>query len=87
MTDIDKALAEAMKDAVLYGTGFIKDGKHISIEDVYLDPRDATIEAQAAEIEMLRDALGIAIVLVAAELPYAPMLPHLRAALAGKAGQ
>jgi len=45
------------------------------------------VEAQAAEIEMLRDALGIAIVLVAAELPYAPMLPHLRAALAGKAEQ
>ena len=45
------------------------------------------IEAQAAEIERLRDALGIAIVLVAAELPYAPMLQHLRAALAGKAEQ
>ena len=45
------------------------------------------IEAQTAEIERLRDALGIAIVLVAAELPYAPMLQHLRAALAGKAEQ
>jgi hypothetical protein len=48
---------------------------------------DAKVEAQAAEIERLRDALGIAIVLVAAELPYAPMLQHLRAALAGKAEQ
>lgn len=47
----------------------------------------ARYETQAAEIERLRDALGIAIVLVAAELPYAPMLQHLRAALAGKAEQ
>jgi hypothetical protein len=47
----------------------------------------AKVEAQTAEIERLRDALGIAIVLVAAELPYAPMLQHLRAALAGKAEQ
>jgi hypothetical protein len=48
---------------------------------------DAKVEAQAAEIDRLRDALGIAIVLVAAELPYAPMLQHLREALAGKAEQ
>jgi hypothetical protein len=53
MTDDDKALMEAMKDAMLHGRGFIKDGKHIPIEDVYIDPRDATIEAQAAEIERL----------------------------------
>lgn len=33
---------------------FIKDGKVISADDVYLDPRDATIQAQAAEIERLR---------------------------------
>jgi hypothetical protein len=44
-------------------------------------------EAQAAEIERLREALGIAIVLVAAELPYAPTLQHLREVLAGKAEQ
>jgi hypothetical protein len=36
---------------------FIKNGKVISADDVYLDPRDATIEAQAAEIERLREAL------------------------------
>lgn len=59
MTDDDKALVEAMKDAVLHGRGFIKDGKHIPIEDVYIDPRDATIEAQAAEIERLRESLEI----------------------------
>jgi hypothetical protein len=57
MTDNDKELVEVMKDAVFYGTGFMKDGKHIPIEDVYLDPRNATIEAQAAEIERLRKAL------------------------------
>jgi chromosome segregation ATPase len=33
---------------------FIKNGKVIRADDVYLDPRDATIEAQAAEIERLR---------------------------------
>lgn len=54
MTDDDKALVEVMKDAVIYGTGFMKDGKHIPIEDVYLDPRDVTIAAQAAEIEGLK---------------------------------
>lgn len=37
---------------------FIKDGKVISADDVYLDPRDATIETQAAEIERLREALA-----------------------------
>jgi hypothetical protein len=36
---------------------FIKNGKVIRADDVYLDPRDATIEAQAAEIERLREAL------------------------------
>ena len=52
MTDDDD---KALEDAVLYGAGFMKDGKHIPIEDLYLDPRDATIEAQAAEIEKLRE--------------------------------
>ena len=35
---------------------FIKNGAVIRADDVYLDPRDATIEAQAAEIERLRKA-------------------------------
>jgi hypothetical protein len=36
---------------------FIKNGAVIRADDVYLDPRDATIEAQAAENERLREAL------------------------------
>ena len=48
--DDDKALVKVMKDAVMCGTGFMKDGEHIPFADVYLDPRDATIEAQAAEM-------------------------------------
>jgi hypothetical protein len=39
---------------------FIKNGKVISADDVYLDPRDATIEAQAAEIEHLKDVYSSA---------------------------
>lgn len=57
MTEDDKALVEAMKDAVLHGAGFIKNGKYIPIDDVYIDPRDARIEALSAEIERLREAL------------------------------
>lgn len=57
MTDDDKALVEAMKDAVLHGTGFFKNGKHVPIDDVYLDPRDARIEALSAENERLREAM------------------------------
>ena len=53
MTDEDKALVEAMKDAVLHGTGFLKNGKHVPIDDVYLDPRDARIEALSAENERM----------------------------------
>jgi hypothetical protein len=36
---------------------FIKNGKVIRADDVYLDPRDATIEAQAAEIERLKNSV------------------------------
>lgn len=61
MTDDDKALMETIKDAVLHGTGFMKNGKHVPIDDVYLDPRDARIEALSAEIERLRVALREAI--------------------------
>ena len=57
MTDEDKALVEAMKDAVLHGAGFLKNGKHVPIDDVYLTPHEVVIEAQAAEIERLREAL------------------------------
>ena len=57
MTDDDKALMETIKDAVLHGTGFMKNGKHVPIDDVYLDPRDARIEALSAENERLREAL------------------------------
>ena len=38
---------------------FIKNGAVISADDVYLDQRDATIEAQAAEIERLKKAIKI----------------------------
>jgi hypothetical protein len=58
VTDDDKALMETIKDAVLHGTGFMKNGKHVPIDDVYLDPRDARIEALSAENERLREALG-----------------------------
>ena len=58
MTDDDKALMETIKDAVPHGTGFMKNGKHVPIDDVYLDPRDARIEALSAENERLREALG-----------------------------
>jgi hypothetical protein len=44
-------------DAVMFGTGYLKDGKHVPYEDVYLDPRDARIEALTAENERLREAL------------------------------
>jgi len=57
MTDTEKELVKVLTDATFYGTGFMKDGKHIPLEDVYLDPRDALIKAQAAEIERLREAL------------------------------
>ena len=54
MADDDKALVETIKDAVLHGTGFMKNGKHVPIEDFYRDPRDARIEALSAENGSLR---------------------------------
>lgn len=69
MTDDDKALMETIKDAVLHGTGFMKNGKHVPIDDVYLDPRDARIEALSAENERLREALRDVLV-------YAPDFMH-----------
>ena len=54
MTDDDKALMETIKDAVLHGTGFMKNGKHVPIDDVYLDPRDGIITAQAAKLEAVK---------------------------------
>jgi hypothetical protein len=80
MSDID------ITDLLERITGCINNAEYDD-EAETLSDAFAVIEAQAAEIERLRDALGIAIVLVAAELPYAPMLQHLRAALAGKAEQ
>jgi hypothetical protein len=59
MTDTEKELVKVLTDAAFYGTGFMKDGKHIPIEDVYIDLRDATIEAQAAEIERLESLIGV----------------------------
>ena len=56
MTEIEQK-ALALVDAKLYGMGVLKNGKHVPIEDVYLDPRDALIETQAREIERLREAL------------------------------
>lgn len=53
MTDEAKALV----DAKLYGMGILKNGKHVTLEDVYLDPRDAIIETQSREIERLRAVL------------------------------
>lgn len=55
MTEDDKALVEAMKDAVLHGTGFLKNGKHVPIDDVYIDPRDALIEALSAQLHTVLD--------------------------------
>jgi hypothetical protein len=82
MIDDDKALVERLRSRAKW----LEPELDVLDENEVLAAADR-IEAQAAEIERLREALGIAIVLVAAELPYAPMLPHLRAALAGKAGK
>ena len=59
MTDTSRGgdLVKMLADAVFTGTGVMKDGKHVPIEDVYLDPRDARIEALEAENERLRGAL------------------------------
>lgn len=54
MTETEKELLEALKDAAFCGAGVMKGGKHVPLEDVYLDPRDARIETQAVEIERLR---------------------------------
>jgi hypothetical protein len=84
MSDNDKALV----DAVLYGNGFIKDGKHIPIEDVYLDPRDATIQAQATEIDWLRAVLELAdAALRGANVNMNVLERKIAKALAGKAEQ
>ena len=45
MTDnINKALA----DTLAYGRGFMLDGKHVPLEDVFLYPREAIVEAKEA---------------------------------------
>ena len=60
MTDnMNKALA----DALAYGTGVMHKSDYVAYGDVYLGPRDSlsqhcpNCEAQAAEIEKLREAL------------------------------
>ncbi len=54
MTDnMNKALA----DALAYGTGVMHGSDYVAYGDVYLGPRDAVIEEQAAEIKKLREAL------------------------------
>ena len=45
-------------DAVMYGTGYLKDGKHVPHEDVYLDPRDARITALIAAGDKLAGFAG-----------------------------
>ena len=75
MTDAYKALVERLLDFLHSDDVFAVDWKDIAAAA-------ESIEALSAENERLRDALEIAIVLVAAELPYAPMLQHLRATLA-----
>ena len=62
---------KALADALAHGTGVLLDGKHVPLENVYLDPRDAMLDAygrslelkqtlieeQATEIDRLREAL------------------------------
>ena len=57
--NINKALA----DALAYGTGVMHKSDYVAYGDVHLSPRDSlsqhcpNCEAQAAEIEKLREAL------------------------------
>ena len=45
----DPESEKAMRDAMLYGTGFMQDGKRIAPDDVYVKPDDA--EALAKRLE------------------------------------
>ena len=93
---INKALA----DALTYGTGVLHKSDYVAYGDVYLGPRDSmsqhcpNCEAQAAEIERLRDALFSCPIIGSYERAAKFrkrqddwLATNYPAALAGKAGQ
>jgi hypothetical protein len=43
---------KALADALAHGTGVLLDGKHVPLENVYLDPRDAMLDAYGRSLEL-----------------------------------
>jgi len=43
MTD-ESEISKAARDAFTYGTGFMRDGKHVPMENVYMSAKDAATE-------------------------------------------
>jgi hypothetical protein len=43
MTD-ESEISKAARDAFTYGTGFMRDGKHVPMEDVYMSAKDAATD-------------------------------------------
>jgi len=49
--------ADVIQDAITYGTGFMKDGKHIDQKDVYLSPEAQLLSEAVKVIEDLQGLL------------------------------
>lgn len=43
MTD-ESEISKAARDAFTYGTGFMRDGKHVPLKDVYMSAKDAATD-------------------------------------------
>ena len=43
MTD-ESEISKAARDAFVHGTGFMRDGKHVPVEDVYMTAKEAAAE-------------------------------------------
>lgn len=53
MSEYNRVIGSVIHDAVIYGTGFMREGKHITMEEYYKLP-----ESKDDEIAGLREALG-----------------------------
>jgi len=40
----DDEISKAARDAFTYGTGFMRDGKHVPVKDVYISAKDAATD-------------------------------------------
>jgi hypothetical protein len=76
----DDEISKAARDAFTYGTGFMRDGKHVPLEDVYMTAKDIVADDLVKRLNMV-DATMHQMTLVIVAREAAKRIEQLEAAL------